>query len=109
MCSAGSHLHAARALAHEPAILLLDEATSHLDVLTEQLVEENLSSLSCTRIVIAHRLSTIRNADVILVLHKGEIVERGTHSELIERRNYYANLIQAQSGADEPEMALLAG
>ena len=102
-------LSIARALAHEPAILLLDEATSHLDVLTEQLVEENLSSLSCTRIVIAHRLSTIRNADVILVLHQGEIVERGTHSELIERRNYYANLIQAQSSADEPEMALLAG
>lgn len=101
-------LSIARALAHEPAILLLDEATSHLDVLTEQLVETNLSSLSCTRIVIAHRLSTIRNADLILVLHEGEIVERGTHAELIERRNYYANLIQAQSGADEPEWALLA-
>jgi ABC-type bacteriocin/lantibiotic exporter with double-glycine peptidase domain len=99
-------LSIARALAHDPAILLLDEATSHLDVLTEQLVEENLSSLSCTRIVIAHRLSTIRNADVILVLHEGEIVERGTHSELIERRNYYARLVQVQSGVDEPELAL---
>ena len=102
-------LSIARALAHEPAILLLDEATSHLDVLTEQLVEANLSSLACTRIVIAHRLSTIRNADLILVLHEGEIVERGTHSELVERRNYYANLVQAQSAADEPELALLAG
>ena len=102
-------LSIARALAHEPAILLLDEATSHLDVLTEQLVEENLSSLSCTRIVIAHRLSTIRNADVILVLHEGEIVERGTHAELIERRNYYANLIHAQAGPDVPQLALLAG
>src|SRR5574338_34465 len=102
-------LSIARALAHEPAILLLDEATSHLDVLTEQLVEENLSSLSCTRIVIAHRLSTIRNADVILVLHEGEIVERGTHSELIERRKFYANLIQAQAGPDVPQLALLAG
>jgi ABC-type bacteriocin/lantibiotic exporter with double-glycine peptidase domain len=99
-------LSIARALAHDPAILLLDEATSHLDVLTEQLVEENLGSLSCTRIVIAHRLSTIRNADLILVLHDGEIVERGTHSELIERRSYYANLVQAQLGADEPELAL---
>jgi ABC-type multidrug transport system fused ATPase/permease subunit len=88
---------------------LLDEATSHLDVLTEQLVEENLTSLSCTRIVIAHRLSTIRNADVILVLHEGEIVERGRHAELIERRNYYANLIHAQSGTDVPQLALLAG
>jgi len=102
-------LSIARALAHEPAILLLDEATSHLDVLTEQLVEENLSSLPCTRIVIAHRLSTIRNADVILVLNEGEIVERGTHAELIERRNYYANLIHAQSGTDVPQLALLAG
>ena len=46
---------------------------------------------------------------MILVLHEGEIVERGTHSELVERQNYYANLIQAQSGADEPELALLAG
>jgi ABC-type bacteriocin/lantibiotic exporter with double-glycine peptidase domain len=99
-------LSIARALAHEPAILLLDEATSHLDVLTEQLVEENLSRLPCTRIVIAHRLSTIRNADVILVMHEGEIVERGTHSELVERRNYYANLVQVQSSADEPELAL---
>jgi len=96
----------ARALAHDPVILLLDEATSHLDVLTEQLVEENLDSLSCTRIVIAHRLSAIRNAELILVLHDGEIVERGTHSELIERRSYYAQLVQAQLGADEPELAL---
>lgn len=101
-------LSIARALAHEPAILLLDEATSHLDVLTEQLVDQNLSSLSCTRIVIAHRLSTIRNADLILVLHDGEIVERGTHYELVERRNYYANLVQSQLCTDDSEMALLA-
>lgn len=94
-------LSIARALAHEPAILLLDEATSHLDVLTEQMVEDNLSSLSCTRIVIAHRLSTIRNADVILVLHNGEIIERGTHAELVDRRDYYANLVQVQSAVDE--------
>lgn len=99
-------LSIARALAHDPAILLLDEATSHLDVLTEQLVDQNLSNLSCTRIVIAHRLSTIRNADLILVLHEGEIVERGTHCELLERRSYYAKLIQAQSDADEPGLAL---
>ena len=60
----------ARAVAPRPAILLLDEATSHLDVLTEQQIEANLSGLACTRIVIAHRLSTIRDADVIVVLEQ---------------------------------------
>src|SRR5262249_29218909 len=74
----------ARALAPEPAVLLLDEATSHLDVVTEAQIDANLEALSCTRIVIAHRLSTIRNADLILVLDRGEIVERGTHEELLE-------------------------
>jgi ABC-type bacteriocin/lantibiotic exporter with double-glycine peptidase domain len=97
----------ARALAHEPTILLLDEATSALDVLTERLVDQNLSGLSCTRIVIAHRLSTVRNADVILVMDEGEIIERGTHDELMERRSYYASLIQTQS-AEEREITLLA-
>ncbi|HEU5230057.1 MAG TPA: peptidase domain-containing ABC transporter [Ktedonobacteraceae bacterium] len=86
----------ARALAHSPAILLLDEATSSLDVSTERIVERNLNALSCTQIVIAHRLSTIRNADVILVLDQGRIVERGTHQELLTRNGYYANLIQDQ-------------
>jgi HlyB family type I secretion system ABC transporter len=86
----------ARALAHSPAILLFDEATSFLDVVTEQLVEQNLSALACTQILIAHRLSTIRNADTILVLDQGTIVERGTHQDLLRRNGYYAKLIQSQ-------------
>lgn len=86
----------ARALAHQPAILLLDEATSHLDVVTEGLVEQNLSRLSCTRIAIAHRLSTVRNADLILVLDAGTIVERGSHEELLARQGYYAAIVRSQ-------------
>ncbi len=86
----------ARALAHSPAILLLDEATSSLDVSTERIIEQNLNALSCTQIIIAHRLSTIRNADVILVLDQGRIVERGTHQELLAKNGYYADLIHDQ-------------
>ena len=86
----------ARALAHQPAILLLDEATSHLDVVTEQRIEENLNALPMTRIVIAHRLSTIRNADLILVLDGGAIVEQGSHEELLAQRGLYAQFVQSQ-------------
>jgi ABC-type bacteriocin/lantibiotic exporter with double-glycine peptidase domain len=86
----------ARALARRPAILLLDEATSHLDVVTEDLVDCALSALACTRIVIAHRLSTIRNADLILVLKDGSLVEQGTHEALLARSGYYARLVQSQ-------------
>jgi ATP-binding cassette subfamily B protein len=86
----------ARALANDPSILLLDEATSALDVITERVIEENLKSLACTQIIIAHRLSTVRDADVILVLDQGRIVESGSHAELLARQGYYARLIQHQ-------------
>jgi len=89
----------ARALVHAPAILLLDEATSSLDVITERVVECNLDALGCTQIVIAHRLSTIRNADRILVLDQGRIVESGSHEELVKQNRYYAQLIRNQLSA----------
>ncbi len=91
----------ARALANAPVILLLDEATSSLDVVTEKVVEQNLSRLAYTQVIIAHRLSTIRNADLILVLHEGQIVERGTHEDLLRRVGYYAGLIRSQLASGE--------
>jgi HlyB family type I secretion system ABC transporter len=86
----------ARALAPDPAILLLDEATSHLDPLTEQQLDANLSALHCTRIVIAHRLSTVRNADLIVVLDGGRVVEQGTYEELLELGGRFAALVGMQ-------------
>jgi ATP-binding cassette, subfamily B, bacterial len=94
----------ARALASDPAILLLDEATSHLDVVTEGVVERSLNVLACTRIVIAHRLSTVRNADLILVLDQGKIVERGTHAALLQRNGLYTRIVQSQIYGDEDEL-----
>jgi ABC-type bacteriocin/lantibiotic exporter with double-glycine peptidase domain len=91
----------ARALAHAPAILLLDEATSSLDVITERRVEYNLRKLGCTQIIIAHRLSTVRNADRILVIDNGTLVEQGTHQELIKQDKYYARLIRSQLASGE--------
>ncbi|MCW2508453.1 MAG: Lipid export ATP-binding/permease protein MsbA, partial [Modestobacter sp.] len=84
----------ARAVVHRPAILLLDEATSDLDTITERSVLENLDSLGCTTIVIAHRMSTIRSADLILVMEQGEVVERGTHDELIALSGAYRQLVE---------------
>ncbi|WP_420644493.1 peptidase domain-containing ABC transporter [Candidatus Leptofilum sp.] len=98
-------LSLARALASKPTILVLDEATSHLDVTTENLVETHLNALACTRVVVAHRLSTIRNADLIMVLHEGQIVERGRHHALIARSGHYAALISDQMEQEEKVMA----
>ena len=86
----------ARALVNRPAIILLDEATSEMDSITEAQAHRNLSGLNCTRIVIAHRLSTITDADLILVMDGGKLVEQGTHRQLSESAGHYARLIAAQ-------------
>ncbi|WP_199036845.1 peptidase domain-containing ABC transporter [Glycomyces salinus] len=86
----------ARALVRRPRLLLLDEATSHLDAVTEQRVHTNLRTLDCTKVIIAHRLSTVRDADTILALDRGRIVESGTHDELVARGGVYAELIERQ-------------
>jgi ATP-binding cassette subfamily B protein len=92
----------------DPAILILDEATSHLDARSEALIQDALDHImeDRTSLVIAHRLSTILKADRILVLDQGELVESGSHPELLERGGLYAHLFQTQfRHADEPTQA----
>jgi ATP-binding cassette subfamily B protein len=93
----------ARALAFNPAILILDEATSSIDTETEALIQEAMDVLKKgrTTFIIAHRLSTIRNADQILVLDRGKIVERGTHEELMDLKGKYFQMYQLQKGNTE--------
>jgi subfamily B ATP-binding cassette protein MsbA len=88
----------ARAVLQNPPILILDEATSSLDTESERLVQDAIIHLmqDRTSIVIAHRLSTIKNADEIIVLQKGEIIERGTHESLIEQNGFYKKLVEMQ-------------
>lgn len=88
----------ARAIAHDPAILVLDEATSNIDTNTELLIQQSIENISANRttLIIAHRLSTIRNADKIILLRKGKLVEMGNHDELLKKDGYYKELYQAQ-------------
>lgn len=91
----------ARALAFDPAILILDEATSSIDTETEQIIQKAMEVLKQgrTTFIIAHRLSTIRNADQIIVLDHGEIVEKGNHEELMEKKGRYYQMYQLQQGS----------
>lgn len=101
----------ARALAFDPAILILDEATANIDTETEALIQSALEVLKRgrTTFIIAHRLSTIRSADQILVLHRGEIVERGTHEELLALGGRYHQMYRLQLGGAEAPVAPGAG
>lgn len=92
-------LSIARAVLKNPSILILDEATSALDTESEKLVQESLTKLleGRTSIIIAHRLSTICNADKIIVVDQGRIVEQGNHTQLISQGGIYSKLVEMQS------------
>ena len=87
-------LQLAQVLLQRPSLLILDEATSALDAQTEARIEQAIQGLHCTQIVVAHRLSTVRDADVIIVLDHGKIVQRGCHDTLLkEKGSHYCNLL----------------
>ena len=91
-------LELARALVNNPSILIMDEATSALDADTEQRVIENLARRGCTQIIVAHRLSTIRDADLILVMDQGQVIQQGTHAQLVQDTDGpYAQLLSEVS------------
>ena len=86
----------ARAIVHKPKILIFDEATSALDNETQKNITVAISKLNCTRIVIAHRLSTIKNADRIIMLEGGVIIEQGNYQTLINKKGKFAELVERQ-------------
>jgi ATP-binding cassette subfamily B protein len=103
----------ARAVLADPTILILDEATSSVDTRTEVLIQRAMDALMAgrTSFVIAHRLSTIRDADLILVMNNGSVIEKGTHHELLAARGFYADLYNSQftgNGSGSPELAVPA-
>lgn len=93
----------ARALAVEPSILILDDTTSAVDMETEKYIQEQLANLhfTCTKIIVAQRISTTKRADKIVIMDKGQIVDMGTHEELIARPGYYQEVYNLQNGLDE--------
>ena len=88
----------ARAMVENAPMLILDEATSSVDTRTEELIQDAMDKLTNgrTTFVIAHRLSTIKNADLILVMKDGDIIEKGTHQELMDQKGFYCNLYNSQ-------------
>ncbi|MEC8428831.1 MAG: ATP-binding cassette domain-containing protein, partial [Pseudomonadota bacterium] len=95
----------ARCVLKRPPIIVFDEATSSLDSRSEKLILEAIREISeqHTALVIAHRLSTIVDADHIVVMHHGELVEQGSHQQLLERQGYYANMWRLQQQVQQPE------
>jgi ATP-binding cassette subfamily B protein len=104
-------LSIARALAKKTPILILDDSTSALDMETEHLIQQSLTQIEATKIIIAHRISAVRNADEIIILEEGKIVERGTHDNLLQNKGYYYKTFMAQYGdyldvKDNPDLVL---
>ncbi len=95
----------ARALAVRPSILILDDTTSAVDMETEHEIQQNLNNLdfSCTKIIIAQRISSTKNADKIIILDKGRIIEEGTHAELLAKKGYYYDVYALQNGINKSE------
>lgn len=89
----------ARTIVHKPAVMILDEATANIDTETELLIQNSLEKMMNigTMLIVAHRLSTVQHADKILVLSHGEIIEQGTHFELLDKKGKYYNLYTLQS------------
>src|SRR5205823_2738528 len=101
----------ARAVLIDAPVLILDEATSALDAESEQLVQRAIGNLirDRTTVVIAHRLSTVRRADLIVVIERGQIIEQGTHAELLARGGQYQKLYEMQFADEEEELSVVSG